>query len=120
EQAHQAAPHVFGGTLLEQRVGQRLRSEEHTAELQSRQYLVCRLPLEKKKTRWCPTMTWKTRERTQSPKRWACASELRKATSPSVVGIAAARARLEALFLFFLMASDPYSSTPFPYAALFR
>src|SRR3712207_7250674 len=28
---------------------QRLRSEEHTSELQSRQYLVCRLLLEKKK-----------------------------------------------------------------------
>src|SRR5258707_11490006 len=27
------------------------RSEEHTSELQSRQYLVCRLLLEKKKTR---------------------------------------------------------------------
>src|SRR3712207_8640457 len=30
--------------------GQLLRSEEHTSELQSRQYLVCRLLLEKKKT----------------------------------------------------------------------
>src|SRR5215203_4503752 len=29
---------------------QRPRSEEHTSELQSRQYLVCRLLLEKKKT----------------------------------------------------------------------
>src|SRR5438445_6113928 len=29
--------------------GQRVRSEEHTSELQSRQYLVCRLLLEKKK-----------------------------------------------------------------------
>src|SRR3712207_7107714 len=29
--------------------GQRSRSEEHTSELQSRQYLVCRLLLEKKK-----------------------------------------------------------------------
>src|SRR3712207_7285725 len=28
-----------------------LRSEEHTSELQSRQYLVCRLLLEKKKSR---------------------------------------------------------------------
>src|SRR3712207_8334944 len=28
---------------------QRVRSEEHTSELQSRQYLVCRLLLEKKK-----------------------------------------------------------------------
>src|SRR3712207_7189760 len=29
------------------------RSEEHTSELQSRQYLVCRLLLEKKKERHC-------------------------------------------------------------------
>src|SRR3712207_7709056 len=29
------------------------RSEEHTSELQSRQYLVCRLLLEKKKRRAC-------------------------------------------------------------------
>src|SRR3712207_8875200 len=29
---------------------QELRSEEHTSELQSRQYIVCRLLLEKKKT----------------------------------------------------------------------
>src|SRR3712207_7902759 len=33
---------------------QRERSEEHTSELQSRQYLVCRLLLEKKKTK--PTL----------------------------------------------------------------
>src|SRR3712207_8434498 len=31
--------------------GQDTRSEEHTSELQSRQYLVCRLLLEKKKQR---------------------------------------------------------------------
>src|SRR3712207_8925517 len=30
--------------------GEEYRSEEHTSELQSRQYLVCRLLLEKKKT----------------------------------------------------------------------
>src|SRR5947209_17291098 len=36
---------------LQQIQGQyRWRSEEHTSELQSRQYLVCRLLLEKKKT----------------------------------------------------------------------
>src|SRR3712207_7514049 len=37
--------------------GQSGRSEEHTSELQSRQYLVCRLLLEKKKKkeRYCPT-----------------------------------------------------------------
>src|SRR5258707_8803290 len=33
----------------ESRAGARGRSEEHTSELQSRQYLVCRLLLEKKK-----------------------------------------------------------------------
>src|SRR3712207_8823342 len=40
-----------GGDLrLEVRPGAKLqRSEEHTSELQSRQYLVCRLLLEKKK-----------------------------------------------------------------------
>src|SRR3712207_7867200 len=38
--------------LVEDDDGRRaaLRSEEHTSELQSRQYLVCRLLLEKKKT----------------------------------------------------------------------
>src|SRR3712207_9015801 len=38
----------FGGNLPTCVIG--LRSEEHTSELQSRQYLVCRLLLEKKKT----------------------------------------------------------------------
>src|SRR3712207_6873080 len=33
------------------RRGHQPRSEEHTSELQSRQYLVCRLLLEKKKTK---------------------------------------------------------------------
>src|SRR3712207_7931144 len=35
--------------VLEADLGIPLRSEEHTSELQSRQYLVCRLLLEKKK-----------------------------------------------------------------------
>src|SRR3712207_7972938 len=34
-----------------------VRSEEHTSELQSRQYLVCRLLLEKKKQTGSPTRT---------------------------------------------------------------
>src|SRR3712207_8147307 len=41
---HRAAPgHPEGDPLMD------ARSEEHTSELQSRQYLVCRLLLEKKK-----------------------------------------------------------------------
>src|SRR3712207_8266266 len=42
----QRVPHR--GELVTRR-GHPLRSEEHTSELQSRQYLVCRLLLEKKK-----------------------------------------------------------------------
>src|SRR5947209_15495885 len=40
---------IFIGTPIDDHVAN-LRSEEHTSELQSRQYLVCRLLLEKKKT----------------------------------------------------------------------
>src|SRR3712207_8328737 len=40
---------VFTGAALET-AAFTIRSEEHTSELQSRQYLVCRLLLEKKKT----------------------------------------------------------------------
>src|SRR3712207_7870441 len=36
-------------TQFSRSIGGALRSEEHTSELQSRQYLVCRLLLEKKK-----------------------------------------------------------------------
>src|SRR3712207_7289123 len=44
---------AIGYVLTEERLRQTLanfRSEEHTSELQSRQYLVCRLLLDKKKT----------------------------------------------------------------------
>src|SRR3712207_7537548 len=40
--AHYVTPDLDEGPIIEQ------RSEEHTSELQSRQYLVCRLLLEKK------------------------------------------------------------------------
>src|SRR3712207_8665142 len=47
-----------GGIRRPERTDQRRRcgrSEEHTSELQSRQYLVCRLLLEKKKTSYAYT-----------------------------------------------------------------
>src|SRR3712207_8013504 len=53
EPVHHAALVVF----------QRQRSEEHTSELQSRQYLVCRLLLEKKK-KYHKMMLYKSREST--------------------------------------------------------
>src|SRR3712207_8340200 len=40
---------MFAAAWIEaEKLAKRLRSEEHTSELQSRQYLVCRLLLEKK------------------------------------------------------------------------
>src|SRR3712207_7334098 len=41
---------VRSGWVRHTSTGRAPRSEEHTSELQSRQYLVCRLLLEKKKT----------------------------------------------------------------------
>src|SRR5436189_2449401 len=49
---HRSRPARLGGHAAEERVAKRirvLRSEEHTSELQSPMYLVCRLLLEKKK-----------------------------------------------------------------------
>src|SRR6476620_12380917 len=47
---HLPGPLTETGALAElRRMAGRNRSEEHTSELQSRQYLVCRLLLEKKK-----------------------------------------------------------------------
>src|SRR5258707_8445517 len=48
----------------------RSRSEEHTSELQSRQYLVCRLLLEKKKTRLYSSTTAIWYEPLISPASW--------------------------------------------------
>src|SRR3712207_8874044 len=42
--------HALRGCANQHERGGAQRSEEHTSELQSRQYLVCRLLLEKKKT----------------------------------------------------------------------
>src|SRR3712207_7288588 len=42
------------------------RSEEHTSELQSRQYLVCRLLLEKKKKALAPTQSGSSRTVTRA------------------------------------------------------
>src|SRR3712207_7636702 len=49
----QIAKHIKGPDFPTGGVIVGLRSEEHTSELQSRQYLVCRLLLEKKKTIEC-------------------------------------------------------------------
>src|SRR3712207_9507604 len=50
EQTDYAVAEDDGGIEVPPEIGLDERSEEHTSELQSRQYLVCRLLLEKKKT----------------------------------------------------------------------
>src|SRR3712207_8967167 len=45
--------HPVGPLVRERRTDSQSRSEEHTSELQSRQYLVCRLLLEKNHTAAC-------------------------------------------------------------------
>src|SRR3712207_7445106 len=47
---HGQASEVGRGPRMALVARRRVRSEEHTSELQSRQYLVCRLLLEKKKS----------------------------------------------------------------------
>src|SRR5258707_11622332 len=51
EGAHAERPADRFGSPIPSRQRRAARSEEHTSELQSRQYLVCRLLLEKKKYR---------------------------------------------------------------------
>src|SRR6476620_56763 len=95
----------------------RLRSEEHTSELQSRQYLVCRLLLEKKKKK----------------QRWVHMESIKKKQQGHRVSHARLNGRLspsyQPLFqqnlphpdiLFFLMIRRPPRSTLFPYTTLFR
>src|SRR3712207_7707375 len=48
-QPRRQRPRQAQGRVADRRGDLRRRSEEHTSELQSRQYLVCRLLLEKKK-----------------------------------------------------------------------
>src|SRR3712207_8391471 len=53
---HQGDALRLGMNWTEEDLGKpQIRSEEHTSELQSRQYLVCRLLLEKKKPNENPT-----------------------------------------------------------------
>src|SRR3712207_8776363 len=49
--------------ILNDRADLGVRSEEHTSELQSRQYLVCRLLLEKKNTRHLAVVCYLMRSR---------------------------------------------------------
>src|ERR1035437_6606541 len=96
------------------------RSEEHTSELQSRQYLVCRLLLEKKQhtapprgglSSLCPT-------RPHTARHAGVVRDVFVRAPGPVVGVGG-REQLVVL-LFFLMIRRPPRSTLFPYTTLFR
>src|ERR1035437_7343677 len=97
-----------------------MRSEEHTAELQSRQYLVCRLLLEKKKKQITQTHhSQRTTTHRQTPDR-------PRSSTPSSHAPARCVSSAHVLVLpsfvcfFFLMTRRPPRSTLFPYTTLFR
>src|SRR5215203_3123042 len=91
-----------------------MRSEEHTSELQSRQYLVCRLLLEKKKKRASPGGRWQ--EKTRSALRPARSVR----SSPRTRRRRGARRPSLPPPRFFFMLRRPPRSTLFPYTTLFR
>src|SRR5476651_1677462 len=79
------------------------RSEEHTSELQSRQYLVCRLLLEKKKKK--PTRSIPTSQRSLATSNRGCSTSASSTCSTVTTGSV----------FFFLMIRRPPRSTLFPY-----
>src|ERR1017187_5942771 len=97
-----------------------MRSEEHTSELQSPMYLVCRLLLEKKK--------WKLRQRfgkgfVATGFRFLCVLAARPALGPSPArGRCLRLPRLSVLWpcLFFLKIRRPPEFPPFPPRPLFQ
>src|SRR4051795_9623788 len=97
----------------------RVRSEEHTSELQSHSHLVCRLLLEKKKQHiavrghLCASHIY-----------WSGAARLGAALpARSMLFFGSPRSSelfLTLFFFFFLMIRRPPRSTLFPYTTLFR
>src|ERR1035437_6995309 len=100
-------------------VGSKTRSEEHTSELQSRQYLVCRLLLEKK------NKSSRNLTPTKAPDPAGALPHTRVACGDAgAVGAGCGRSSPNVLvcvfFFFFLMIRRPPRSTLFPYTTLFR
>src|SRR6185437_1271574 len=96
------------------------RSEEHTSELQSLAYLVCRLLFEKKKAadrrgRGHDQIEGQGRHRQHSRGRSPPPRHRRRDQSPRD-----SRARVACVRFFFLMIRRPPRSTLFPYPTLFR
>src|SRR5476651_2150443 len=90
------------------------RSEEHTSELQSRQYIVCRLLLEKKKRERFQKLLQKL-DLHQPPNRTSRAEDEALKLADEIGYPLVVRPSF-----FFLMIRRPPRSTLFPYTTLFR
>src|SRR4051795_8591378 len=98
----------------------RVRSEEHTSELQSHSHLVCRLLLEKKKKDHCQQPAAEHDE-PQLQQRGAGPSITTTLASSTQSCIHISPPSLFSVFsFFFLMIRRPPRSTLFPYTTLFR
>src|ERR1017187_2529227 len=93
-----------------------IRSEEHTSELQSPMYLVCRLLLEKKNNEDGTFDTLLAELRDGQP--WVGSFKFQKRRMCGRLTFATQYMAL--LFFFFLMIRRPPRSTLFPYTTLFR
>src|SRR4029079_17887151 len=95
------------------------RSEEHTSELQSLAYLVCRLLLEKKKNKSCvresKCATWRPSILAHRTRGVLFARTHQMSTRTKRVVVI-----FLCYFFFFLMIRRPPRSTLFPYTTLFR
>src|ERR1035437_6091946 len=97
------------------------RSEEHTSELQSRQYLVCRLLLEKKKKKKNKDAHDTYHMLTHTHKINAhCVTRCSVRERAGACSRSVESRSFLFLFFFFLMIRRPPRSTLFPYTTLFR
>src|SRR5215469_15660606 len=98
----------------------RMRSEEHTSELQSRRDLVCRLLLEKKKKKTIRRVRYRTDVRSKANAFGKCRCWLAAVSEFSLKLILIVPQKFLSIFFFFLMIRRPPRSTLFPYTTLFR
>src|ERR1017187_4625240 len=109
------------GRPARRKVPRTFRSEEHTSELQSPMYLVCRLLLEKKKHNAGPPTNTRDEPQCHLTSPLSLMGPSRLPLGLSTTNFRARRALVHPhLFFFFLMIRRPPRSTLFPYTTLFR
>src|SRR5476651_2419320 len=96
------------------------RSEEHTSELQSRQHLVCRLLLEKKKILRARLVLAEEHFIVEKERLQLLPVLHTDQVLADLHGVAGDGARFGCVVVFFLMIRQPPRSTLFPYTTLFR